>query len=155
MREKGGLEVIDVGAPIDVLWMRLARAHDPNRALGRFRAGKILMTLDRGDYWQCAYVIPKGAFEEIRKRGLPAFREDIVNVAPFLRERVGELKDWNDIKLLSVRIDRLRRWWRTGFCASATRRMQCLRSEVSASIWRFRTLWLPRTFWRGRCSRAR
>src|SRR6266566_5788905 len=113
VREKAGLEVIDLGAPIDVLWMRLGRqASDPNQTLGRFRAGKILVTLDRGDYWQCAYIIPKGAFETIRQRGLPAFREDIVSVAPFLRGRVDEIKDWNDIKLLSVAVDRLRQWSR-------------------------------------------
>jgi 2-polyprenyl-6-methoxyphenol hydroxylase-like FAD-dependent oxidoreductase len=115
VREKAGLEVIDLGAPIDVLWMRLSRQpSDPNQTLGRFRAGKILVTLDRGDYWQCAYVISKGAFETIRQKGLPSFREDIASVAPFLRGRTGELKDWNDIKLLSVAVDRLRQWSRAG-----------------------------------------
>lgn len=115
VREKAGFEVIDRGAPIDVLWMRIARLpSDPNQTLGRFREGKILVTLDRGDYWQCAYVIAKGAFDAIRGRGLPAFREDIASVAPFLRERTRELKDWNDIKLLSVAVDHLRQWWRTG-----------------------------------------
>jgi 2-polyprenyl-6-methoxyphenol hydroxylase-like FAD-dependent oxidoreductase len=115
VREKAGLEVIDLGAPIDVLWVRLTReASDPNQTLGRFRAGKILVTLNRGDYWQCAYVIPKGAFDEIRQDGLAAFREDIASVAPFLRGRADELKDWNDIKLLTVAVDRLRRWWRSG-----------------------------------------
>jgi len=115
IREKGGLEVIDLGAPIDVLWMRMARQpNDPIQTLGRFRAGKILVTLDRGDYWQCAYVIPKGGFDAIRQKGLPAFREDIESVAPFLRGRAAELKEWDDIKLLSVAVDRLRQWWRTG-----------------------------------------
>jgi 2-polyprenyl-6-methoxyphenol hydroxylase-like FAD-dependent oxidoreductase len=115
VRKQAGLEVIDLGAPIDVLWMRLLRQpHDPHQTLGRFRAGKILVTLDRGDYWQCAYVIPKGGFEGIRQKGLPAFREDIESVAPFLRGRTAELKDWNDIKLLSVAVDRLRQWSRTG-----------------------------------------
>jgi len=115
VREKAGFEVIDLGAPIDVLWIRLARQpSDPDQTLGRFRAGKILITLDRGDYWQCAYVIPKGGFDTIRENGLPAFREDIVSVAPLLRERVNELKDWNDIKLLSVAVDHLRQWFRTG-----------------------------------------
>jgi 2-polyprenyl-6-methoxyphenol hydroxylase-like FAD-dependent oxidoreductase len=115
VRKEAGLEVIDLGAPIDVLWMRLARqSNDPHQTLGRFRAGKILVTLDRGDYWQCAYVIPKGAFEAIRQKGLPGFREDIESVAPFLRGRTTELKDWNDIKLLSVAVDRLRHWSRTG-----------------------------------------
>jgi 2-polyprenyl-6-methoxyphenol hydroxylase-like FAD-dependent oxidoreductase len=115
VRAKAGLEVIDLGAPIDVLWMRVPRQPgDRSQTLGRFRAGKILVTLDRGDYWQCAYVIPKGAFDAIRQKGLPSFREDIVSVAPFLRGRVDEIKDWNDIKLLSVAVDRLRQWSRPG-----------------------------------------
>ncbi len=115
VREKAGFDVIDRGAPIDVLWMRISHAAgDPEPTLGRFRQGKILVTIDRGDYWQCAYVIPKGAFEEIQKKGLPSFRADIASIAPFLKERVDELKDWNDIKLLSVAVDHLRRWSRTG-----------------------------------------
>jgi 2-polyprenyl-6-methoxyphenol hydroxylase-like FAD-dependent oxidoreductase len=115
VRKEAGLEVMDLGAPIDVLWMRLARQpSDPKQTLGRFRAGKILVTLDRGDYWQCAYVIPKGAFETIQQRGLPAFRGDVETVAPFLRGRTAEWKDWNEIKLLSVAVDRLRRWSRPG-----------------------------------------
>jgi 2-polyprenyl-6-methoxyphenol hydroxylase-like FAD-dependent oxidoreductase len=115
VREKAGLEVIDRGAPIDVLWMRLGRQpDDPNQTLGRIRAGRILVTLDRGEYWQCAYLIPKGAFEEIRRKGLASFREDIVKVAPFLSGRVDELKDWKDISLLAVAVDHLRRWSRPG-----------------------------------------
>jgi 2-polyprenyl-6-methoxyphenol hydroxylase-like FAD-dependent oxidoreductase len=115
VREKAGLEVIDRGAPIDVLWMRISRAPgDPEQTLGRFREGKILVTLNRGDYWQCAFVIAKEAFEEIRAKGLASFREDIATIAPFLKERTEELKDWNDIKLLSVAVDYLRRWSRTG-----------------------------------------
>ena len=115
IREKAGLEVLDLGAPIDVLWMRVARKpDDPRETLGRIRAGKILVTLDRGEYWQCAYVIAKGAFDEIRQKGLPAFRETLVTVAPFMRDRVSAIKDWNDVKLLSVAIDRLRSWWRPG-----------------------------------------
>jgi 2-polyprenyl-6-methoxyphenol hydroxylase-like FAD-dependent oxidoreductase len=115
VREKAGLEVIDLGAPIDVLWMRLSRdPNDRDATLGRIRGGKILVTLNRGDYWQCAYVIPKGDVEMIRQKGLPAFREAIASVAPFLRERTAELKDWNDIKLLTVMVDHLRQWWRSG-----------------------------------------
>lgn len=115
VRQKAGLHVIDLGAPIDVLWMRVSRGPgDPNQTLGRFKAGKIMVTLDRGDYWQCAFVIPKGEFDAIRQRGLPAFQEIIANIAPFLRERVAELKDWSDIKLLSVAVDRLHKWSRTG-----------------------------------------
>jgi 2-polyprenyl-6-methoxyphenol hydroxylase-like FAD-dependent oxidoreductase len=115
VRAKAGLEIIDLGAPIDVLWMGLTRdPSDPYQTLGRFRAGKILVMLNRADYWQCAYVIPKGDLEVIRQKGLAAFREDIVTVAPFLRGRTDELKDWNDIKLLTVAVDRLRQWWRSG-----------------------------------------
>ena len=115
VREKAGLEVIDLGAPIDVLWMRLSReAGDPDQTLGRFRGGKILVMLNRGDYWQCAFVIAKGEFEVIRQKGLAAFREDIAGVAPFLRGRMEELRDWDDIKLLTVRVDHLRRWSRRG-----------------------------------------
>jgi 2-polyprenyl-6-methoxyphenol hydroxylase-like FAD-dependent oxidoreductase len=115
VRKRAGFEVIDLGAPIDVLWMRIRREKsDPGQTLGRFHAGKILVTLDRGDYWQCAYVIAKGAFDEIKQKGLPAFREDLETIAPFLRGRTTELKDWNDIKLLSVSVDRLRQWSRTG-----------------------------------------
>ena len=115
VRQKAGFEVLDRGATIDVLWMRLPRrADDPSQTLGRFRTGKILVTLDRGDYWQCAYVIAKGAAEALRARGLAAFREDLAAVAPFLRDRVDMLRNWDDIKLLTVAIDRLREWSREG-----------------------------------------
>ncbi len=115
VREKAGFDVLDLGAPIDVLWMRVTREpNDPNQTLGRFRAGKILVTLDRDEYWQCAYVIPKGGFDAIREKGLASFQQEIASVAPFLRERLAELKDWNDVKLLSVAVDRLRQWSRSG-----------------------------------------
>jgi 2-polyprenyl-6-methoxyphenol hydroxylase-like FAD-dependent oxidoreductase len=115
VREKAGLEVVDLGAPIDVLWMRLSRdSNDSSAALGRIRGGKILVTINRGDYWQCAYVIAKGGAEAIRQQGLPAFREAIASVVPFLRDRTEELKDWDDIKLLTVAVDHLRQWWRSG-----------------------------------------
>jgi 2-polyprenyl-6-methoxyphenol hydroxylase-like FAD-dependent oxidoreductase len=115
VREKAGFEVLDLGAPIDVLWMRVTRqSNDPNQTLGRFRAGKILVAIDRGEYWQCAYVIPKGGLDAIHKRGLASFKDEIASVAPSLRERLAELKDWNDVKLLSVAVDRLRQWSRTG-----------------------------------------
>jgi 2-polyprenyl-6-methoxyphenol hydroxylase-like FAD-dependent oxidoreductase len=115
VREKAGLEVLNLGAPIDVLWMRLPREpSDLQQVLGRIDAGKILVMLYRGDYWQCAYVIPKGELDHIRERGLPAFRDDIVQLAPFMLDRVHELADWNDIKLLTVKVDRLKRWYRPG-----------------------------------------
>jgi 2-polyprenyl-6-methoxyphenol hydroxylase-like FAD-dependent oxidoreductase len=115
VRAKAGFEVIDLGAPIDVLWMRVSRLPtDPEQTLGRFRTGKLLVTINRGDYWQCAYVIPKGGFAAIQKNGLPAFRRDLEIVAPFLQGRTADLKDWSDIKLLSVAVDRLRHWSRSG-----------------------------------------
>jgi len=115
VRERGGLKVQDLGAPIDVLWMRLSRRPgDPRQPLGRFDRGKVFAMLDRGDYWQCGYVIPKGGMEEIRRKGLGAFRDDIAEIAPFMRDRVGELSDWADVKLLTVVVDRLRRWYRPG-----------------------------------------
>ena len=111
VRERAGLVVENVGAPIDVLWMRLSRSPtDPEQPLGRFDQGRILVMIYRGDYWQCGFIIPKGGFDEIRKRGIEAFREEIVAIAPFVRDRVDELKDWDDIKLLTVAIDRLRDW---------------------------------------------
>ncbi|MBV9304045.1 MAG: FAD-dependent oxidoreductase [Acidobacteriaceae bacterium] len=115
VREKAGLKGVDLGAPIDVLWMRLSRhSDDGEQSLGRFDQGRILVMIDRGDYWQCAYVIPKGEYDEIRERGLPAFRENIAQAAPFLRDRLSELTDWSDIKLLTVMINRLIHWCRPG-----------------------------------------
>jgi 2-polyprenyl-6-methoxyphenol hydroxylase-like FAD-dependent oxidoreductase len=115
VRSRAGLIVDDLGAPMDVLWMRVSkRADDPYTALGRVLPGRILVTIPRGEHWQCGYVIPKGGIEEIRARGLPALREDLATIAPFLRDRVDELRDWNDVKLLTVRVDRLRRWYRPG-----------------------------------------
>jgi 2-polyprenyl-6-methoxyphenol hydroxylase-like FAD-dependent oxidoreductase len=115
IRERSGLEVIDLGAPMDVLWMRLSRhSDDPGQTLGRVDTGRIFVMLNRGDYWQCAFVIPKGGIDDIRHRGLITLREEIAGLAPFLRNRVDELKDWSDVKLLSVAVDRLRVWHRPG-----------------------------------------
>ncbi len=115
VRESAGFVVDDLGAPMDVLWMRLSRhADDPGQTLGRIDAGSILVMLNREDYWQCAFVIAKGGFDEIRRRGLPAFREQIARLVPYLRERTLELRDWDDVKLLSVAVDRLRVWCRPG-----------------------------------------
>lgn len=115
VRERAGLQVQDLGAPIDVLWMRLSRRPgDRRNPLGHFDRGKIFVMLDRADYWQCAYVIPKGGFDDLRRQGLRAFRDAIANLAPFLADRVQELSDWNDIKLLTVTVDRLRQWYRPG-----------------------------------------
>jgi 2-polyprenyl-6-methoxyphenol hydroxylase-like FAD-dependent oxidoreductase len=115
MRAKAGFEVLQLGAPIDVLWMRISRkSSDPEQSLGRIEAGKFLVMLNRADYWQCAYVIPKGGLDAIHEKGLAGFRRDIAETAPFLSDRVDELKDWNDISLLSVAVDRLRQWYRPG-----------------------------------------
>jgi 2-polyprenyl-6-methoxyphenol hydroxylase-like FAD-dependent oxidoreductase len=115
VRQQAGLTVEDLGAPMDVLWMRLSRRpSDPKQPLGRFARGKIFVMLFRGEYWQCGYVIPKGGIDSFRQRGLEAFRQDIVEIAPFMRDRVGELQTWDDIKLLTVVVDHLRRWYRPG-----------------------------------------
>jgi 2-polyprenyl-6-methoxyphenol hydroxylase-like FAD-dependent oxidoreductase len=115
VREQAGLEGDDLGAPIDVLWMRLSRRpSDAAEPLGRIGAGKMLVMLDRGDYWQCAYVIPKDGFEALKSKGLEAFRAAVVELAPEMRDRVQDLKSWDDIKLLTVKVDRLRKWHRPG-----------------------------------------
>ena len=115
VRERAGLTVEDLGAPMDVLWMRLSRREsDGGEALGRIAAGKMMVMLDRGDYWQCAYVIPKGAAEEIRAKGIEAFREAVVSVAPQMHDRVQELRSFDDVKLLTVKVDRLAQWHRPG-----------------------------------------
>lgn len=115
LRAQSGLEVIDIGAPIDALWFRLSkRPGDPSQTFGNIVAGKILVAIDRLDYYQCAMVIKKGAFDAMRDRGLEAFRQDIATVAPFLADRVGELQNWDDIKLLTVVVNRLKQWYRPG-----------------------------------------
>jgi 2-polyprenyl-6-methoxyphenol hydroxylase-like FAD-dependent oxidoreductase len=115
VRDRAGLEREDYGAPMDALWMRLSkRPGDPAQALGRIMAGRLFVMLDRGDYWQCAYIIPKGGFQDLQHRGLPAFRRSIVELNPFLEDRVGEIKSWEDVKLLTVIVDRLKRWYRPG-----------------------------------------
>jgi 2-polyprenyl-6-methoxyphenol hydroxylase-like FAD-dependent oxidoreductase len=115
VRERAGLKVDDFGVPIDVLWFRLSKSSDePSPVLGRIRNGKILVTIDRGDYFQCGLIIPKGAFDEIQRQGLEAFRAGIVGAAPFLADTVHELDSWDKIKLLTVQVNRLRRWYRPG-----------------------------------------
>src|SRR6266581_9792488 len=110
-----GLERQEFGAPIDVLWMRISKKpDDPQQSLGFFQHGKLLVLLDRGDYWQCGFVIPKGGFDEIKAGGLLRFQNEIVSFAGFLRDRVTELDDWSKIKLLTVQINRLRDWCRDG-----------------------------------------
>ena len=115
VRNRAGLQVEDIGAPMDVLWMRLSkRPEDGTQLLGRILPGRLFVMIDRGDYCQCAYVIPKGGFEAIRSKGLDAFRKSLVEINPALADRVQELASWDDIKLLTVVIDRLKRWYRDG-----------------------------------------
>ncbi|WP_201863744.1 FAD-dependent oxidoreductase [Microvirga soli] len=115
VREKAGLEVMDLGAPMDVLWMRVSkRPGDPSQLLGRIEAGQMLVMIDRGDYWQCAYLIAKGSLERLKQEGLPALRAKLTKLAPFLGDRPEELQSWDDIKLLTVAVDRLKQWYRPG-----------------------------------------
>jgi 2-polyprenyl-6-methoxyphenol hydroxylase-like FAD-dependent oxidoreductase len=115
VREKAGLEVIDYGAPIDVLWFRLTRqADDPPQAFGFVGVQQFMVLINRDEYWQCAFVIRKGSFDERRARGLEAFRDEIGRCAPFLASRTDELTDWDAVKLLSVKVDHLRKWYREG-----------------------------------------
>jgi 2-polyprenyl-6-methoxyphenol hydroxylase-like FAD-dependent oxidoreductase len=115
VRRLAGLQSEDFGAPMDVLWLKLSkRASDGSQVLGRIKAGRLFVMLDRGDYWQCAYVIPKGGFAALRCKGLDAFRQDLVMLNPALADRVSEIASWDDVKLLTVRVDRLKRWYRAG-----------------------------------------
>jgi 2-polyprenyl-6-methoxyphenol hydroxylase-like FAD-dependent oxidoreductase len=115
VRASAGLTVIEIGAPMDVLWMRLSRRpDDPAQVLGRIDYGKMMVMLDRNDYWQCAFVIRKGAFDAIKSAGIEAFRAQIAELAPWLTDRLAELRNWDDIKLLTVSVDRLREWYRPG-----------------------------------------
>ncbi|MDE3175798.1 MAG: FAD-dependent oxidoreductase, partial [Pseudomonadota bacterium] len=118
LRDKAGLTGDAFGAPMDVLWFRLSRTPaDGPETFGHVEAGRMMIMIDRGDYWQCAYVIAKGGFEAIRAAGLPALRARVLAMSPFLGARVEELRGWDDVKLLSVQVDRLRRWWRPGLLA--------------------------------------
>jgi 2-polyprenyl-6-methoxyphenol hydroxylase-like FAD-dependent oxidoreductase len=115
LREAAGLEVRDLGAPIDVLWFRLSRQpQDSAETMGRFLPGGIAVTINRGDYWQCAYVIPKGGIERVKAQGLPALRARISRVVPFGRARAEEVDTWDKVKLLTVKVDRLVRWYKPG-----------------------------------------
>ena len=114
VRAKADLEVEDIGAPIDVFWMRISRLPGDPPTGGRFGPGSFFAVLDRGDYFQLAYVIAKGDAERIMQAGLPAFRQIVAKALPFLADRVDELKSWDDVKLLTVSIDRLRTWYRPG-----------------------------------------
>jgi 2-polyprenyl-6-methoxyphenol hydroxylase-like FAD-dependent oxidoreductase len=115
VRERAGLQVMDLGAPMDVFWMRISRRPvDPGQFLGHVEPGKMFVMINRESYWQCAFLIPKGAAEEVRKLGIEQFREHIAALEPFLRDRVSELRDWNEVSLLTVKVDRLKKWFRPG-----------------------------------------
>jgi 2-polyprenyl-6-methoxyphenol hydroxylase-like FAD-dependent oxidoreductase len=115
LRRCSDMPLDELGVPIDVLWFRVRKlAPEPEPVLGRIKGGSMLVTIDRGDYFQCGEIIPKGDFERIRQAGLPAFRRRIADVAPHLRASLEEITDWDQVKLLTVQIDRLRQWARPG-----------------------------------------
>jgi len=112
---RAGFELQELGAPIDVLWMHISkREGDPEQLFGFFRHGKLLVLINRDDYYQAGFVIPKGGIDAIKQRGLSVLHGEIVELAPFLRDRISELDDWSKIKLLTVQINRLRKWCRRG-----------------------------------------
>jgi 2-polyprenyl-6-methoxyphenol hydroxylase-like FAD-dependent oxidoreductase len=115
VRQRAGLEVEETGAPMDVLWFRAGKSANENESVfARIDTGKMMVTFDRGDYWQCAYVIAKGQYEAVRAAGLDAFRDNIVSMAPILKSGMADVKTWDDVKLLTVTINRLKRWTRPG-----------------------------------------
>jgi 2-polyprenyl-6-methoxyphenol hydroxylase-like FAD-dependent oxidoreductase len=111
VRERAGLEVEEIGAPMDVLWFRAGRRpNETENVFARVEPGKMMITFDRGDYWQCAYVIAKGQYDAVKARGLPALLDDVERMAPILKSSISEVKSWDDVKLLTVAINRLKRW---------------------------------------------
>src|SRR5207249_247548 len=115
VRRAAGLAVDELGAPMDVLWFRISRRpEDPGNTMGRFETGQIFIFINRGEYWQCGCVIPKGSIEQLKEQGMEAFRARIARNAPFAADRTGEIAEWSSINLLTVRVDRLRRWHRPG-----------------------------------------
>jgi 2-polyprenyl-6-methoxyphenol hydroxylase-like FAD-dependent oxidoreductase len=115
VRPQTGLEVEDLGAPMDVLWFRISKgANDPGKTFGRVITGRMMVLIDRNEYWQCAYVIAKGGYAGLKARGLEDFRSEIVRLSPFFADRTSELKSWDDVNLLSVAVDRLKTWHHPG-----------------------------------------
>jgi len=111
LREQAGLKIEDIGAPIDVLWFRVGkRKTDSDGIFARLHRGQMMVTIDRDDYWQCAYVIAKGKIDDIKAREIDAFRENVISLVPILRDHIDDVKSWDDVKLLTVRIDRLTQW---------------------------------------------
>ena len=115
LRERAGLHVDHLGAPMDVLWLRLSRrSSDGDETMGHIEAGRMMVLLNRTEYWQCAYLIPKSGIDEVKRAGLAAFRRAVAEMSPFMSDRVDEIRSWDDVKLLTVAVDRLRRWHRPG-----------------------------------------
>jgi 2-polyprenyl-6-methoxyphenol hydroxylase-like FAD-dependent oxidoreductase len=115
IRAEAGLKSDDYGAPIDVMWFRLSRKPgDSEETFGHIEDGRMMVMLNRNDYWQCAYVIPKGSAEDVRRAGLDRFRKVVGEMSPFVQDRLGEIESWDSVKLLTVAVDRLRRWYRPG-----------------------------------------
>ncbi len=115
VREKARLEVEEIGAPMDVLWFRAGKAaNETESVFARVETGKMMVTFDRGDYWQCAYVIAKNQYDSVKARGLDALRDEIARMAPVLKSGISDVKTWDDVKLLTVAINRLKRWTRPG-----------------------------------------
>ena len=115
VRSSAGFKADNLGAPMDVLWMRLSRRPgDRSDAFGHVEGNRMFIMLDRGDYWQCAFLIAKGSADELMKTDIGAFRGVIAEMSPWLEDRVNELKGWSDVKLLTVAVDRLPRWHRPG-----------------------------------------
>jgi 2-polyprenyl-6-methoxyphenol hydroxylase-like FAD-dependent oxidoreductase len=116
LRTRVDLPIVDLGAPMDALWFKVpAQPEDSGQTMGRFGAGYILAMLYRGDYWQCAYVIPKGSLGTLKAGGLDGFRDAVAAASTFSRERMNAIASWEDVKLLTVRVDRLEQWYRSGF----------------------------------------
>jgi 2-polyprenyl-6-methoxyphenol hydroxylase-like FAD-dependent oxidoreductase len=115
VRQSAGLEVVEIGAPMDVLWFRAGKDQNKNESVfARLQTGKMLVTFDRGDYWQCAYVIPKGQYDAVKARGLEVFRNDVIAMAPILGTGISDVSSWDDVKLLTVAINRLKQWTQPG-----------------------------------------
>ncbi len=115
MSKEAGLEGMDLGAPMDILWMALSRRpDDPGEVFFRADYGKFFIMIDRGDYFQCGLVIPKDGFEELQKQGLDELRNDIAGLVPFMDDRVAEIRDWDDVHVLTVTVDRLNKWFKPG-----------------------------------------
>jgi 2-polyprenyl-6-methoxyphenol hydroxylase-like FAD-dependent oxidoreductase len=115
LRERAGLAVEEIGAPMDVLWFRAGkRANETESVFARVDPGSMMVTFDRGDYWQCAYVIAKGQYDTVKARGLPSLLDDVARMAPILKSGLADVKNWDDVKLLTVAINRLTRWTRPG-----------------------------------------